>query len=622
MIFPRVLATATRFRALAAAGIAWGIVGSAMLQAATATPTFHCIGLYWNPAGGSANIECQVQYRVQGSANWSGAMSLYFDASNSEYRGSIVNLTSSTTYEVLLSLQGTSTATTLTVTTWNEDFPVASTVFLPNGTNSQTYNIAQSGTSNGYVLYTFPFGGSTTIDVAGARSNCLVVNASYVIIRGLTLKGAASDAILLNSGIHHVLIEECDISGWGRIAPDGFGEDLDAAVKGGTWSSVSPGQIVIQRNKMHHPRSNANDWSQYRSSIGTAHPEGPQGVTLMNSVGNNVLRYNEVYSDSTHRFNDGFGGAANFSTAGYPGPDSDVYGNLVTHVCDDALEIEGGGRNVRVWGNYLEETWTGIATTICSVGPLYVFRNVLGKTRESETSTSPGVFAKLGDDSYAGNPVGPQYWIHNTVLQPAVGGANRALSDYGGPFTKCVSLNNIFQSSGGATIETGNTSIANRFDYDLYNAAIRAYPGAEPHGIFGTPVYAMGNGAVSRSGGMYQLAASSPGYNAALRIPNFNDGYIGAGPDIGAHESGTPRMEFGVSAYPRDSLVMTSQSFVGASGFRITWRSVANKTYVIESSTTLTNWTAIGSVDASASSASWTDSSAIGLRKFYRVKAP
>jgi hypothetical protein len=44
---------------------------------------------------------------------------------------------------------------------------------------------------------------------------------------------------------------------------------------------------------------------------------------------------------------------------------------------------------------------------------------------------------------------------------------------------------------------------------------------------------------------MYQLAPSSPGYGAGVRIPNFNDAY--AAPDFGAQQSGAPAMKFGVN---------------------------------------------------------------------------
>jgi hypothetical protein len=64
-------------------------------------------------------------------------------------------------------------------------------------------------------------------------------------------------------------------------------------------------------------------------------------------------------------------------------------------------------------------------------------------------------------------------------------------------------------------------------------------------GIKGTPVYAAGNGWTSEAGGMYQLSPSSPGYGSAMHRQNFNDMY--ASPDMGAHQSGTPGMKFGVN---------------------------------------------------------------------------
>ena len=43
--------------------------------------------------------------------------------------------------------------------------------------------------------------------------------ASYVIVRGLTLKNSAEHGIVLGD-VDHVVIEGCDISGWGKVASD------------------------------------------------------------------------------------------------------------------------------------------------------------------------------------------------------------------------------------------------------------------------------------------------------------------------------------------------------------------------------------------------------------------
>src|SRR5438309_9691654 len=62
---------------------------------ATAVATFHSIGLYWAPAGGSASRQCNVQYRRLTATNfetWKTGYPLWFDGRNGEYRGSLVLL--------------------------------------------------------------------------------------------------------------------------------------------------------------------------------------------------------------------------------------------------------------------------------------------------------------------------------------------------------------------------------------------------------------------------------------------------------------------------------------------------------------------------------------------------
>ncbi len=49
-------------------------------------------------------------------------------------------------------------------------------------------------------------------------------------------------------------------------------------------------------------------------------------------------------------------------------------------------------------------------------------------------------------------------------------------------------------------------------------------------------------------GGQYQLATGTPGYDQGVRIANFNDGFLGTAPDVGAHEGGSAAMKFGLAA--------------------------------------------------------------------------
>src|SRR5438128_9254873 len=75
------------------------------------------------------------------------------------------------------------------------------------------------------------------------------------------------------------------------------------------------------------------------------------------------------------------------------------------------------------------------------------------------------------------------------------------------------------------------------------------------------PVYASGNGP-----GEYALAPNTLGYDQGVVLPNFNDGYAGLRPDIGAFEAGSAPMEFGVDAYRNPSKPLTLPAAVNAGG--------------------------------------------------------
>jgi len=306
------------------------------INGARAIATFESIGLYWTPPSDPGSAGCSVIFRKSGDASFRPGLNMWYDPSNNECRGSLVLLDPGTAYEVQIGMPGQSPTAGFSVTTWNENFPVAQTITLPAGTLAQPLVITQGGSPNGYVVYQADPAG-TTIDVQNAYRNNVTVSAPYVIVRGLTLKGAQVDAIDLLNGSHDVVIEGNDISGWGRFRSTGswdYGVDYDAGVRCERVATLE--RVVVQRNKIHDPRYGANSWD-------SAHPAGPQGMSFNYCGGNNVIRYNEVTSsDYRHFYNDGIGGSDNYTTAGFPNYDSDVYGNIVQGVMDDGLEIEGG----------------------------------------------------------------------------------------------------------------------------------------------------------------------------------------------------------------------------------------------------------------------------------------
>ncbi|HZQ35775.1 MAG TPA: right-handed parallel beta-helix repeat-containing protein, partial [Dehalococcoidia bacterium] len=424
-----------------------GSVSSLPPNGSRAVATFESLGVYWRPPS-NPGAGCSVIFRQVGDANWRQGLDLWYDPRTSECRGSLVLLEPGTSYEVQMGLPGQTPTAGLVATTWSEQLPIAQTITLPAGTRNQPLAITQGGSPGGYVLYQADPNSGTTIDAQNAFQNNITISAPYVIVRGFTLKGAQADAIRLLNGAHDVVIERNDISGWGRFRTSGswdYGVDYDAGVRCESVSSLE--RVVIQRNRIHDPRYGANSWD-------SAHPAGPQGITLNFCGGNNVIRYNEITSaDSRHFYNDGIGGSDNYTTTGFPNYDSDIYGNVVQGVMDDGIEAEGGDRNVRIWGNYIDQAGTGIASTVNSVGPLYIFRNVYNRSRmrylTSLDSDDRGPFFKSGSDTSIGN--GRRYVFHNTSLQPTQSGTNNGLGagsgihgTGGNPLTNTISRNNIY----------------------------------------------------------------------------------------------------------------------------------------------------------------------------------
>lgn len=508
-------------------------------------PTFHCISIYWSPAQGDANRQVSVKFKEAGLKEWRDGFPLRYHPvetteCKADYRGSIVNLNPGTTYDIMLALDGTDLKTECRGATWSETFPVRSTVRVTDRTTTLTVN--QSGSPDAYVLFD---GTGCTIDTGNNADVGIAVDASYVILRGFTIKNVKEHGIRLFSG-HHIVIENCDISKWGSEDEKGWGKDYQACVYSNNKDLAA---VVIQRCKMHHPTWDTNSWAEKHGE--STHPSGPQTVAFWNSEGNHVFRYNECWSDFDHYYNDGMGAGSNGSYRGFPGADSDIYGNYIANCWDDGIEAEGGGQNVRIWNNYIENVLIPIANAATSIGPLYVWRNVSGRSYSPPGSSwdmTHGPFVKMGFADGEKWMTGTMYFFNNTIFQKD----NQGASGLGGGsriIKFCTSRNNILhvRPEDKYSIAVSNTHEGNDFDYDLISAACP--PNQEQHGMKGIPQYLTGAGFNTESRtGMFQLAPNSMGVDAGVVIPNFCEMVNGNRPDLGAHESGSGEMRFGIRA--------------------------------------------------------------------------
>jgi Secretion system C-terminal sorting domain len=522
------------------------------LQAQTAVPTFNCMSLYWSPSGGGNDV--LVTYRKVGDATWRQGLNIRYNPiagtilEKGDYRGSVVNLTPGTSYEFKLDLQGTSTSTIITKSTWSENFPVGTTTNI--GSRTTSYEITAGGTNSAYKVYD---GQNNTINVSHNEQYCLRVSQSFVIVRNFILKGAGVGTgggggyiggIIVEDGVHDVIIENCDISDFGRahnnpVWPNqGYGRDAGIQMFG---ENIE--RIIVQRNKIHDPTYTTNCSFPDNNLTNYVHGDGPDGIHMYNTKGNHVFRFNEINGNALHMFNYCFEGLDNASYKGGSGADTDFYGNSLSHSWGNSLESEGGDENIRIWNNYMTVSSQHIGNAAVSIGPMYIWRNVFDES-EWYFGRGGGSAVKMGfanAESWMGGRI---YVFNNTVLQNGKGvedgiSANR--------ITKYTSLrNNInqtkFSSNQSLATQTTDTS----FDYDLYNGVIPN--GTEPNGIFGVPTYVSGAGynTLTKTGD-FQLATNSLGYNQGVIINNFTDGYFGSAPDIGAHENGAANFIYGVN---------------------------------------------------------------------------
>jgi hypothetical protein len=540
----------------------------------TAVTTFESIGLYWSdvPAPLDADdVDARVAYRVAGETAWRDGLPLWYDERDAQYRGSIVHLAPGTTYHVKLTLDS-GAYRIATATTMAETFPIARTVELPE-LSTETLTITESGTADGYVLYTAAPGSTATIDVGKTADFDIVVAARYVIIRGVTLRGARHSGILLGDvpgansfDVSDVVIEDSDISDWGTNATNDpacvaahpgagtYGVNLQAAIYS---RSDQLTRVVIQRNKLHHPTTDANSWKEYNCAMDTFHPGGPQAISLFSSAGHLVIRYNEIYSDADHYFNDAMGETANFSDRGFPHRDADIHGNLVRHCWDDGLELEGGDMNVRVWGNYIDQTYIKIALASVARGPIYVWRNVAGASRTSPVDAYPQGFFKSRNiggngDNRGGGRV---YIFHNTTWKSPAGALVASFireQDEPDRIDNYRVLNNVIQVDDPTERFAISEAFAfdTVFDHDLILGRVSFSQPQEQHGLTGAPTFAAGAGFDDATGaGAFALEPGTAGFDHGAVIPNFSDGFTGAAPDLGAHEHGTGPIEVGVGAY-------------------------------------------------------------------------
>lgn len=227
----------------------------------------------------------------------------------------------------------------------------------------------------------------------------------------------------------------------------------------------------------------------------------------------------------------------------------DFYNNDLSFAMDDTLETDYGAHNIRVYRNLLYNAHTGLSVQPAYGGPIYLIRNVAyGIT---------GLSFKWNNQ--AAGPVA----YHNTVVSGKTAFSTPLWSN-GHLRNNLILGNDSMISSGTFTPElstldyngyrgTGIRWARDREEPRRYEtlAAFSAATGQEQHGIM-MDFDAFARAAPVKVGTTYgrndfdlQLRPGSKPVDAGTRLPNINDDFAGAGPDLGALESGRPLPHYG-----------------------------------------------------------------------------
>lgn len=510
-------------------------------------PTFNSCSVYADFTGDdNTNSSAAVQYRISGATSWRNAYPPWMDPYRKKFSGSIVYLLPSTAYDVKITVgdsdgvPGTASITN-TVTTWSESFVTGSATDSGNTTNSPQ-TISSSGTSlSSYAAYG-PANGRSVLHCDTNYVRCLTIDADNVLIRNIDFVGGGTNAIKVLNNHTNVIINNCTFTKWGMVGKsDGSGnlpdEGNNCAILIGDINDdpgSGTGRIVVQNCTIHDANGGSNSWDQ-------GHPLGPEAIFVSEgTLGQFVFRYNRIYGSTNHFFNDAIGGSQNESTNGFVARDSDIYGNVISDAFDDAIECDGGGENVRVWGNSITNSHVGLSTSIIAIGPVYDFRNLFYYNRASETNLSTReCWHKTGS---VGLQQKASFDFLNTVTSPnAPANANEG-SAY---FT--TSRDNIFAVTG-KIIYDPDSSTTDSYDWDLIpvGSLSDGPAGTYANAIRGLPTFV--SGPYGSGIGNWFLDPASSGYRAGVAIANFADNLDGtaiSNPNTGAFDERFTVLLFG-----------------------------------------------------------------------------
>ena len=530
--------------------------------------TAHCIGLEWKIAGDD-NLNCRVDaaYRKQGATEWRPAMPLlrveggphptYGVDPGNLLAGSVLFLEPGTEYEVRLTLSDPDGGKA-------EKIVRAGTRVEPQAPQGMRVRYVTPGTGGGSGTRDDPFKGIAAADAAAEPNDLFLLQAgTYEGPARLTRSGAADkpivwrgadpDAVVIDgggqkaavimTGTSHLFLERVTIRHGARVGVDAGNSQwivfrrnrIEECPYVGFSAAGDCRYLTIVDNVI----TGKADWEKKgraRSSWGV----------IVNGCGH-IIAHNRIseWWDCISLSSD-----AKARTRAV-----DVYENDLFNATDDGFEGDYVLHNVRAWRNRITNTLCALSCQPVFGGPSYYLFNEIYNAR--------GKPLKFHVD-----PTG-MIVAHNTCVTAGRGWG-------GGTWRNAMLRNNLILGTAGYAMETegGRADL----DYDGWNqpgqdrfmkfnnvrySSLRefaALAGQETHGRMvgfedfvkaepprGEPVKPGTPYGPSYAPGSQNLTLKneSSAVDTGVALPNVNDGFTGAAPDLGCYETGKPLPHYG-----------------------------------------------------------------------------
>lgn len=531
--------------------------------------TLHCLGVRWPILGDqNKNAVVEVSYKEKTSTTWLKGFPLLRTIPNPHkeneskihtikggwmFAGSILNLKPDTLYDVKLNLvdpDGGKIEKKLEMKTWKEPTEPAGMVnkyVAPgkgggSGTKSDPYLGTQElkkqlepGTTYYFLKGSYePF----SIDKSGTLEKPIIfrgINANDVIVNGGGDSSTKGTLVNFESK-KHLWFENMTFQG------------MNYALNGNGSSNIVIRKCKFKKvEKCFNANGGGYETSQHFFVVDnefegdTAWPrtKGIESFCLTYVSGSgHVIAYNRVKNtgDMVHGTGKGSWSAC------------DIYANELSVCTDDGIETDHSEFNIRVWGNRIFNVAHGITSQPSRGGPTYIFRNVIYNATYSPFKLH--------------NHTTGVYLFHNTCFKKE-NGFNMHPADE--TVTNVWTRNNLFLCNGGRGLDASTPNIKEQnFDNDGYGGfgTFALWNGKfnyktiedakkDKKIYYGTGAFLINLKTCFMKGTLpptdenkiysfnevdFRLAPTSEAIDKGVVLPNFNDGFKGRAPDLGALE--------------------------------------------------------------------------------------